>query len=102
LRLLGRRKKGIASALFVAALILAALFAQISLNQATSPGPQLHRRTSSTSSATTTTSSGTHLFSKVWTVPLSQYDQSDQFANSLTQLSNGGIVAGGPPDFPKA
>src|SRR5437763_11384727 len=34
-------------------------------------------------------------FNKVWIVPLSQYNQADETGNSLTQLSNGTIVAGG-------
>jgi len=38
---------------------------------------------------------GANVFSEIWTVPYSQYGQSDQFANSLTQLANGTIVAGG-------
>jgi hypothetical protein len=34
-------------------------------------------------------------FNKIWTVALSQYNQSDEAGISLTQLSNGTIVVGG-------
>ena len=34
-------------------------------------------------------------FNKIWTVALSQFNQSDETGNSLTQLSNGTIVVGG-------
>jgi hypothetical protein len=34
-------------------------------------------------------------FSKVWTVAVSSFNQSNQFANSLALLSNGNIVAAG-------
>jgi len=39
------------------------------------------------------------VFAKVWTVPLSQYAQSNQYANSVTQLSNGVIVAAGADGY---
>jgi len=34
-------------------------------------------------------------FDKIWTVPLSQFDQSDQWADSITQLQRGTLVAAG-------
>ena len=34
-------------------------------------------------------------FDKIWSVAFSQFDQSDQWANSITQLTNGTLVAVG-------
>src|SRR5947209_6393533 len=50
-------------------------------------------RSSATSNAATTSSSGQ--FEKIWSVALNQCDQSDQWAQSITQLTNGTLVAAG-------
>ena len=45
------------------------------------------------SARASTSSSGP--FDKIWSVAANQFDQSDQWASSLTQLTNGTLVAAG-------
>src|SRR5437764_9763703 len=39
--------------------------------------------------------SGSGQFDKIWSVALNQFDQSDQWGTSITQLTNGTLVAAG-------
>jgi hypothetical protein len=54
---------------------------------------QIQSEPSTSSSSFSTSSSGP--FDKIWSVALSQFNQSDQWAGSITQLTNGTLVAAG-------
>lgn len=69
---------------------LAALFAVVAVCAFGQQVAPTHAEPSDNSSAS---SSGP--FDKIWSVALSQFNQSDQWASSITQLTNGTLVAAG-------
>ena len=52
-------------------------------------------RTQSNAKSNPAPASGSGPFDKIWSVALNQFDQSDQWGQSITQLANGTLVAAG-------